>query len=389
MILGGGVYQTPLIRKAKSMGLETIVVTPRGKYPGINIADSWLDVDTTDVTRLVAAAKELDIDGIVTAGTDVCMPAMGAVVDSLGLRGASADAALKSMNKAIMKQTLAEYDVATAKFETCSNASEGLRFARKIGFPVMVKAVDSSGSRGISRATSRDEFAAAWSRALSVSRSGHVIVEKFLEGTEFGAQAFVTGDRLVSVFPHNDTVTAPPCFTPIGHSMPTSLTEAQISETAELIERAVAALGIEDCVSNVDLMLVDGEPHIIEIGARIGATCLPENISIYAGQDVYEYLIQLALGTSPTFDTVDRQANASRLLTSDKAGRVVQLPDPTGFKDYGHVDDFQWDVDMGDHVERFRVGPDRIGHIIVKSGSAEESETLVNGLASMLTPIVD
>ena len=38
MILGAGIYQVPLIKKAKEMGLETLVVSIKGNYPGIALA---------------------------------------------------------------------------------------------------------------------------------------------------------------------------------------------------------------------------------------------------------------------------------------------------------------------------------------------------------------
>lgn len=73
MILGAGVYQVPLIKKAKNMGLVAVVVSPKGNYPGISLADIWLDIDTTDIDRIVEAAREHGVSGITTTGTDVCV----------------------------------------------------------------------------------------------------------------------------------------------------------------------------------------------------------------------------------------------------------------------------------------------------------------------------
>ena len=61
MILGAGVYQVPLIIKANEMGLETIVISPKGNYPGILLADIFLEIDTTDSKGILKAAKIYDI----------------------------------------------------------------------------------------------------------------------------------------------------------------------------------------------------------------------------------------------------------------------------------------------------------------------------------------
>ena len=69
------------------MGLETVVLSYAGNYPGIPLADIYLEIDTTNTVQVLEAARRYNISGIVTAGTDVSVPTIGVVVDSLGLRG--------------------------------------------------------------------------------------------------------------------------------------------------------------------------------------------------------------------------------------------------------------------------------------------------------------
>ena len=44
MILGAGVYQVPLIKKAKELGFYVIVSTIRGNYPGLKFADKIMRI---------------------------------------------------------------------------------------------------------------------------------------------------------------------------------------------------------------------------------------------------------------------------------------------------------------------------------------------------------
>lgn len=389
MILGAGIYQVPLIKKAKEMKLESIVVSPNGNYPGISLADIFIDIDTTNVNQVVGAAKEYAIDGIATTGTDVCVPSLGKVIDELGLLGTNYEAACRSMDKVQMKKALLMNNVPTAAFQIFTDSIAAQAFAEQLGYPVMVKAPDSSGSRGIIKVSGESEFQFAWDRAFEVSRSKVIIVEEFLDGVEFGAQAFVHGDRVVALFPHRDSVSPAPFLTPVGHSIPMILSENQKKKIVSIVDKAIRALGIRDCISNVDLMMVDDEPKIIEIGARMGATCLPENISIYAGSDVYEHLIRIALGECPEFKVMAKQANASLLLRSTKTGTVTSLRVPDEVLGHPDLIDLHWDVSLGDHVREFKVGPDRVGHIIVKSDTAEEGERLVRHMASLIHIEVD
>ena len=99
LILGAGVYQAPLIRRAREMGHETVVLSTPGPWPGVALADTFLPVDITDPEAVVAAAREQEIGGVVTAGTDHGLPALGTVVDVLGLPGPGARAAADSRDK--------------------------------------------------------------------------------------------------------------------------------------------------------------------------------------------------------------------------------------------------------------------------------------------------
>ena len=384
MILGAGVYQVPLIHRAKAMGLKSIVLSVPGNYPGIELADEFLAIDTKDTGNILAAAETQGIDGIATTGTDVCLPSLGAVVDALGLPGPGRESTFRSMDKCAMKAAFVSNGVATAKFETVRDYAACQAAVARIGIPVMIKAADSSGSRGITKVNSESELAAAWRYATEISRSGDIIVEEYLDGSEFGAQAIVHGDEVVAVFVHRDLVTPPPHCTPVGHSMPSEHPQEVVDAIEHLVADAVNSLGIRDCIANVDLMMVDGEPKIIEIGARMGATCLPECISIYAGFDVYEHAIRLALGEHPILPAAAGRSCAALLLRSDRAGVIDRVEVPESVSEHPNLYELVIDKNAGDSVNAFRVGPDRIGHIVVTADDVDTAEKLAEDLASKI-----
>lgn len=384
MVLGGGIYQLPLILKAREMGLRVIVVTYRGNYPGIPLADIFLDIDTTDCEAVFREAEKYKIDAIVTTGTDVCLPTLGYVAEKLHLKGPSYEVACRCKDKVLMKEAFEKYGVATARHRAFTEFAPAEAFAAEIGFPVMVKAPDSSGSRGVTKASSPGEFKEAWDEAANVSRTGKIIVEKFLDGIEFGADSLIGEGDDITVFIHGKVVSPPPCSAPVGHSMPTMLSPEIQEKTRSLIRQAVRALGLKNCVANCDLMLVGDTPYILELGARMGATCIPEIISTYAGQNVYGYLIDLALGNPCKFTVGDRQPNAALLLRSPRTGVVEELFVPDEVKNHPGLIELHWDCKVGDKVQAFKVGPDRIGHILVKGNSAAEAAALAEDLYSKI-----
>lgn len=385
LIMGAGIYQLPLIKKAKEIGCYSIVVSPQGNYPGLAIADEVINLDTRDHVGVLEHAKRIGIDAVLTTGTDVAVPTIGYIVDKLGLSGTSYAAAQRSMDKSLMKQCFAGHGIQTAKFFVIETLSELKQRATEIGYPIMVKAVDSSGSRGITQVLNSEDLESAFEEAKSVSNSDKVICEQYLSGIEIGAQAIVVGDEVVEVFLHSDEVTPPPISAPVGHAMPINLDLDLECRTKLLVSNAVKALGIRDVISNVDIMIVDNEPYILEVGARMGATCLAENISLYTGFNAYEFILQLALGDKPLLPNVyKKQANAALLLRVNKTGKIKNIIIPESTKMHAGLVELVIDYKVDDRVRAFKVGPDRVGHIVVKADSYDEANALVQVLVTSI-----
>lgn len=103
MILGAGIYQVPLILKAKEMGLYTLVVSYPGPYPGFALADECLYLDTRDEAGILKAAREKEIQLICTTGTDVAIRTLGYVASHLSLPGLSVKSAYIVTDKLLMR----------------------------------------------------------------------------------------------------------------------------------------------------------------------------------------------------------------------------------------------------------------------------------------------
>lgn len=383
MILGAGIYQVPLIKKSKEMGVYTIVVSIPGNYPGFVLADKVIYEDTTDYERILEIAKEEKIDGIATAGTDVAVITIGKVCDELGLSGLSFEAAKIASNKMSMKTKYEEFGVRTAKFrqvkfdiDAIKKSIQGLRF------PLIFKAVDTSGSRGIIRVNSEAEFDDAMAYTKSATKLDYFIIEEFLEGDEFGAQAFVYNGKLQFILPHGDYVFKGDTGVPIGHYAPFDLGEDIIEDTKEQLVKAIKAMGLDNCAINADFILCDGKCYVLELGGRSGATCLAELTGIYYGFDYYEKIILASLGEKVDFSSSKCIPNASKLLMSDKGGKISMQENKNCPNE--NIVDIQFDYKIGDEVKKFKVGPDRIGHIITKGKTLEEAvDTLENGLKNI------
>ncbi len=377
MVMGAGIYQVPLIKTARKMGIYTIAVSIPGNYPGFGFADEVLHINTVDSEAVLKAAQERQIDGICTAGTDVAVTTIGRVNDAMGLSGISYDAAKIATDKVLMKQVYEANGVRTAKYRKVYFNEDVYEKIKGLEYPLIVKIVDSSGSRGITRVDSPDKLQAAIINAQSFTRKDYYIVEEFIVGREFGAQAFVMDGKVQFVLPHGDYIFLGSTGVPAGHFAPYSLSEEGAKDCIETAEKAIRAMKLDNCAVNCDFIMRDGKTYVLEIGGRSGATCLAELVSIYYGYDYYKKIIQVALGDHPDFPKDHAVPNASKLLMSDRDGVICCLANRNP-KDDPNIVEVKFDYTVGDYVKKFHVGPNRIGHVITKGATLGEATTALD-----------
>lgn len=377
MIVGGGYYQLPLIKKCNELGYFSIVCGIAGNYPGYKYASKWIDIDTFDKDAVLLAAKNEKIDGILLCGSDACMPTIGYVCDNLNLLGPSEQATINASNKAVMKNCFVKNGVRTAKFRKICSLQEADKFAKDYNYYVVLKVVDASGSRGVAIIKSKEGLYEQFPKVFRETKKDYLVIEEYISGVEFGAQAFVSEGKLTFVMPHGDIVYHSESDVPIGHYAPYEKEPELIADITEQLERCVKALGINNTAINADFILHEGKVYVLEIGARAGATCLPELVSCYFNIDYYEYLIRKCIGENIEFKSTDKTAAIVETLISEKTGIVKSI----------EVEDMPNEVvsleiypKRGDKVSVFKTAYDRIGSIVLKGKTVEELRAILDNL---------
>lgn len=386
MIMGAGIYQVPLIKKAKAMGLETLVVSIPGEYPGIALADEFIPLDTRDKEGILKYAMERGIRGICTSGTDVAVQTIGYVNEHMNLSGISYEAAQKVTDKLLMKQAFSKHDVSTAAFEKVTSYEQALSAADTIGYPVIVKIVDSSGSRGVKKVKSREELLDAYTEASNITKKDYLLIEAFIDAEEIGVDAFVSEHGIEVFLPHEKfTYTVNGVTVPMGHAFPFHADNKLFAELEKQMNLAVEAVGLKNCPVNADVFIKEDKVWIIEIGGRTGATCIPELISTYKGYDWYEKIIRAALGESVDFTSEKEIPCMAKLLFSHKDGIIKHIDQKVvqTLLEKGVI--VQLDYGIGKTIETMKNATDRIGHVIMSG----DDESVLDEYLAMLRGAIE
>lgn len=384
MILGASYSQVPLMEAARSMGIHTIAASIPGDYPGIGAADEYCCADISNPQEILKAAMEYKIDGIATCCLDTGVPAQGYVCGQMGLKGPGFQSACGSTNKFKMKQAFEKEGVSAARYRKVNSQKELVKALEELTFPVILKAVDLMGSRGIFRSNTTEEALDNYKKTMEATKKDYCLVEEFIEGTIFGAEAMMADGDLVFLLPNGIDAYQSFTPTPIGHYVPYEHTDALYGQIMREVKKAVRALELDNCPINCDLILKDGKVYVIEITARAGATCLPELVSIYYGINYYKAIVMLAMGMDVRSlflkAGMKRTANVSKILISEKTGKLTKLVNSN--KSCEEIVDLSFNVSEGDTIRKYVNGKDRLGQVILKGDTLEECKSRLQEVLS-------
>lgn len=374
LVLGAGRGQVDLIKKIKEEGHTAIVCSIPGDYPGFALADEIICADIRDREAVCRAAEEKRADAVVTSCLDTGIAALGYTCDRLGLTGLSEKAAELSSNKLLMKDAFEKNGVSTARYRKITSAEDLERTAAEFGFPLIVKAVDLQGSRGINIARNEEELRSGYEATMSETKTDFCIVEEFIEGYECGAQAFVYDNEVLFVLPCGDITYLSHTNVPVGHYAPLGAGDDMTAEIDRNCRAAIRALGLNNCAVNVDLIIRDGKVYVIELTGRIGANCLADLVRTYYSVDIFKMITDAALGINPKKYFEETAVTAvpcyAKMLISEKNGTLREIINKNAPSD--DIIDMTFFVRPGSEIRKFTNSIDCLGQIVVKGRTPEE-----------------
>jgi carbamoylphosphate synthase large subunit len=390
MIVGTGYGQLSLIDACKRLGYYSIGVDINRESMGAGLVDRFYHKDVKDIKGILSVARSENIDAIVTMQSDLPVPTIGMINQELGLVGVTYQTALTCSNKDQTRIALANHGVTQPKFFIVHNVKEAATAAENIGYPCIIKAPDSSGSRGVTKVRCLSDVKAAYQEACIYSSSSKILVEQFIEGIEIGAQTFSQNGECIYCLIHNDTLCNNGFMVPNGHSYPFNQVAIDVDAVQEGIGQALNAVGLLNGPANVDLIVtVEGAVHIIEIGARVGATCLPELTSIYTGLSWEELVIENALGYKHVPKKIKGRACAAYVLEAPQNGVLEAINHNYDLDDYAAYKPIvEVTAEVGDIVSILRKGTDRIGRVVAEAETVEEAEKVALEIKSRIEFVV-
>ncbi len=303
LLLGGSAQQVIAIETAKRKGLYTVLCDYLPDNPGQYVADKFYQVSTTDKEAVLEVAKHENVDGVLAYASDPAAPTAAYVAEKMGLPGNPYESVEILCNKDKFRRFLGENGFCTPKAKGYVDLLEAESDVKNGVFklPIIVKPVDSSGSKGVSRIDANDEVRNKLEYAMSFSRGKRIIVEEFVEkyGYQIAGDALSVDGELVFRYFANDHFN-PKCvnpFVPISASFPYNMPDAVKDKVHAEIQRLIRLLHMGTCTYNLDMRIDKAyNVYLMEIAPRDGGNYIPQIIKYATGEDLVEYSIKAAMG---------------------------------------------------------------------------------------------
>ena len=318
LILGGGFQQLPAIRKAHELGLTVLLADYLPDAPGRREADQSFLISTRERDKILELVRKEDVDGILAFASDPAEETAAYVAEKIGLPGGMYAAAGILGNKRKFREFLAMHGLPALRHFPMDYPESDLPY------PVVVKPLDSSGSKGVTILRSYDagRLLRAYRTAVSCSLSGQAMAEEYIS---YGYRHLIGGDVIVRdgnviLYGLMDCIREEgKNLVPCGKIYPCGAGEEVKVRIVRILQTVIHKLSITDAEMNVEFIAgKDGEVYPIEIALRCGGNGIPQLLSDATGIDWILEEVQRTLRRA-------NGPNANSLKTSRFAGKLVPV----------------------------------------------------------------
>ena len=388
---------------AEQLGIELVCATDRCQQ----LDDPWRDRaiavrfhdETPSIDEIV---RQSPFQGVIAVGDRPVILAARAA-ERLGLPGNPHDAAAASSNKLEARRRLAAAGLAVPSHFAMPAGTEGRRAAAdpRVQFPCVLKPIGLSGSRGVIRADTHGEFAAAFDRISALlarvdvraARTGLediVLVERFIPGREFAVEGVLTGGALqvFAIFDKPDPLDGP-FFEETIYVTPSALDAGSQMQLASAVQQATDALGLLHGSVHAECRVGPDGIHVLEVAARpIGGLC-SKALRFEDGASLEHVLLRHAIGEDVSAARREAVASAVMMIPIPKRGMLRRVEGEDAARSVPGVEDVRVTAKVGQLLEPLPEASSYLGFIFARAASSAAAESAVRAAHERLVFTVD
>ena len=384
LIVSAGIEAIPGIKLAKEMGLKVIASDKDPNAPGFQFADERILASTYDIEETLKAVQKYrqeigPIHGVMCIASDVPLT-VATVAKRLGLSGISLESARLAADKLAMKQKFAQDRIPIPWFSPVSSMEHLRRIVSEHGYPLVLKPVDSRGSRGVLLLNEKIDLEWAYRFSLRHCPTGRIMIERFLSGPQVSTESILldgvayTPGFLDRNYEYLEKYA--PYIIENGGDLPSCLSENIQKSVCDLVQKAALSLGIERGVVKGDIVIHEGKPYVIELAARLsGGYFCTDLIPLNTGVNFVAAAMRLALAETPSEEDIipKYQREVAQRYFFPGPGRVVRIDGVEKVIDLDWIKLLDIRLKIGDIVEAVTDHTRRAGVLIAVGETRDQA----------------
>lgn len=396
LLLGGSRYLLPVIEAAHELGLYVITCDYLPDNVAHKYSDKYINESIVDKEAVLKVAIEHRIDGIMSFATDPGVVTAAYVAEKMGLPSCGSYESVSILqDKGRFRDFLKKHKFNVPNAKSYDNIENALKDQKAFNWPVIVKPVDSAGSKGVTKVECIEDLRDAIVCALSFSHCNKFIVEDFIEkkGCSSDSDSFSINGKLVAVTFSSQRfdVKADNPYAPMAFSWPSTFSKEHEKELKSEIQRLLSLLKMRSSIYNIETREgTDGKAYIMEVSPRGGGNRLAEMIRYASGVDMIKAAVQAAVGLP--IDEVKQPEYrgfwAEYVLHSSKSGKFKDIWIDDNLRKNNVVEIDLW-INERDEVHPFTAANFAFGTVVLKFSSQEELESKINDMERYIKVLLE
>lgn len=376
-----GRWQRHGIREARAAGLKVLAIDADPNAEGFTEADQILHIELDDHDAVIHKLRSFDknIRGAVSFVSEAGMMLAARIREEFDLPGPRTELCRRLIDKAIQRTIWSEKKVPGPRWITFRDSQQALSALPRWGYPLIIKPTDSSGSRGVTKVESVvDNIADAVAQAFRFSRSGQIIVEEFMDGTEFTVEVFAANDDIhVLAVTEKKKVEGTRGTVACELATPGRSDEV-IMLIADDVVAAFRALGYTEGPGHAEVILkIDGSVGLVEVAGRGGGFMVFDGVvPIVSGVNIARLTAIQAVGL-PVGEISNWKKSAVLRFFPSSPGVLRTF---SGFEQANMIEGVEAApfVKVGEKFHQATVDGDRLGYILSCAATPMRAQALAD-----------
>ena len=297
LIIGAGDFQLPLVQRA-SLSYNVLLAAPKISDAFMPYVTEPFLVDVKEKEKILAFAKERGICGVITDQTDIAVRSVAYVAEQLGLPGIGYETGCLFTDKSLMRRRMAELGIKLLPNRTVSSLEEALEYYSELGGDVIIKPLDTQGSRGVQICRDSGDLKAKYAEAARWSSDHSVLIERYATGREFLVEGLAVDYEFRNLC-IGDTLyfDLPDAFAAKSRIFPTVADDALRQRVLDLNTKIITGFGLKQGLTHSEFIMDGEDIYLIETAARGGGVFISSDlIHLSCGLDTEGFLLDIASG---------------------------------------------------------------------------------------------